>query len=365
MQKYDVAIIGGGPAGATCAGLLASRGISTAVIEKSKFPKRKVCAGGVTFKAKDYLPINISSVAEKTVEKVFFRIANLTGFERDSNDILMWTLKRDALDAKLIDKARENGADILEEAEILSVEELNDRLVLKMKSCGQVESSIVIGADGASGFSARMLGFAPVTRLDFGIEGTCQAGTYNADAIEIEWGIGRSIYAWLFPRNSDASAGIKGPFAATPLLTRFMKRNVSEIEGLKGHVIPYRLKKKRIASENGLLIGDAAGLADPWMGEGIFNALRSAHFAAESVEKKLKYGASLVSYQETVDKEILPEQKASAFFQNVFNAGQRFFFDFVKRNDWAWATFCRIVRGERCFSDYYDLGRLLKNSLNP
>jgi flavin-dependent dehydrogenase len=101
-----------------------------------------------------------------------------------------------------------------------------------------------------------------------------------------------------------------------------------------------------------LLVGDAAGLADFWTGEGIFSALHSAHLAGRQILRFFRGEAgALRDYQAQVDQEIAPELAASYQFAKLFNYIGPLAFRCLKRYDYPWEVFCRVMRGDRSFAD--------------
>jgi len=101
-----------------------------------------------------------------------------------------------------------------------------------------------------------------------------------------------------------------------------------------------------------LLVGDAAGLADYWTGEGIYPALHSAHLAARQILRFLRGEAgALLDYQVRVDREITPELRASYQFSKIFNYLGPMAFRCLNRFDYPWEVFCRIMRGDRSFAE--------------
>jgi flavin-dependent dehydrogenase len=96
-----------------------------------------------------------------------------------------------------------------------------------------------------------------------------------------------------------------------------------------------------------LLLGDAAGLVDPVTGEGIYNAVRSAHVAAPVIESYLKgSSADLQEYEAAVDKQIMPEMKAARALARGFAWFPGLVFEAVGSSDRLWNACCRLLRGE-------------------
>ena len=99
-------------------------------------------------------------------------------------------------------------------------------------------------------------------------------------------------------------------------------------------------------------MGDAAGLADFWTGEGIFSAVHSAHLAARQILRFFRGEArALTGYQARVDREITPELTAAYQFAKVFNCIGLLAFRCLERYDYPWEVFCRVMRGDRSFEE--------------
>jgi flavin-dependent dehydrogenase len=119
---------------------------------------------------------------------------------------------------------------------------------------------------------------------------------------------------------------------------------------LKSHYLPVRKNGAPIYCERVLLIGDAAGLVDPFTGEGIYNAIRSACIAAPIVAQSLQTGnVDLIRYQEAIDRELMPELKASRAFSKIYAWFPGLYFDAVKGSYRFWRAHCRVLRGERSY----------------
>ena len=107
MIKFDVVIIGAGPAGSYLAYKLRNQGIKILILEKEKFPRYKICAGGLSKKAYDILfseNKNIDSVIEKKVKKGLF-VRNNKFTIQDAKKDLIYMTYRSKLDRYIIDMA--------------------------------------------------------------------------------------------------------------------------------------------------------------------------------------------------------------------------------------------------------------------
>ncbi|HAL47418.1 MAG TPA: hypothetical protein DCP37_06650, partial [Dehalococcoidia bacterium] len=120
-MKYDVVIVGGGPAGSTTARECAALGLSSLVLDKAEFPRDKPCGGGVTVRTAGLLPFSIEPVVERVVSDVLFSYRQANSFERRSNRALVSMTRRIDFDAFLIEKALEAGVTFREKAVVREV----------------------------------------------------------------------------------------------------------------------------------------------------------------------------------------------------------------------------------------------------
>src|SRR3954471_18240929 len=105
MADFDVAIIGGGPAGSTAAYRLATAGARVLLVDRATFPRDKPCGGGVTGRAARLLPFAIDPVVEDVVDRLACSLASRRRFRRTSRAPLALMTQRSRLDQFLLQKA--------------------------------------------------------------------------------------------------------------------------------------------------------------------------------------------------------------------------------------------------------------------
>ena len=285
-----VAVVGAGPAGSLLAFHLARDGASVSVFDASH-PREKPCGGGVTGKALALLP------AAPADDPLPARWVDACDFESGSGEAVRLQLARPVavcarleLDAWLLRQAVTAGA--LHVAE--RVVEVDASGLLRTGAGRSDSFDLIVGADGAGSLVRRtFLAPVPPERLMMAV-GWFARGT---SPMVVRFTPGLDGYLWVFPRPDHVGVGICAPLASVPTrdmlrrleaeATRHFPALVDDEAGRYAHTIPSVSADPQslleIAGERWALVGDAAALADPITGEGIYYALRSAIVLAETL----------------------------------------------------------------------------------
>jgi geranylgeranyl reductase family protein len=360
-RKYDVVIVGSGPAGATLAYELASTGIDVLVLEKAELPRYKCCAGGLTAKAAKLSGMNVGEIAGDVISAFTVAFTGHSPYQGDSAEPIMYTVMREKFDYALVDRAERAGADILQGVEVLGVQ-FNKTGVEILTSAGSFYSQLVVGADGAGSIVIKALDIKRKVNNIAGIT----SEVFVADKELAKWksrilidlGCISGGYGWLFPKADHLSIGLACPVKKG----RDLKRRYSEflaslnldhhrVARYEGGLLPVCTGKTIVARGKAVLLGDAAGLADPLTGEGIHNAILSAKLAAPAIEKSLQIGgACLDDYQKSVNERIIPEMRIARVFSAVLTLMPHRLFGLLNSDDRVWRACCRMLRGEMDYS---------------
>lgn len=173
------------------------------------------------------------------------------------------------------------------------------------------------------------------------------------DLFVIDWGTVPGGYAWVFPKETTLTVGAMVPRELVRTLYTYLRVFLGK-EGLGmgdervlAHPIPTRRLGEPIASDWGLLVGDAAGLTDPFTGEGLYYALRSGQIAAHHVEKYLSGGGNLLDYQAEIDNTLMQEIIVAGKMRSFFNTFSGYIHNLYRKNDRLWYAFCEVMRGDR------------------
>jgi len=366
-SSYDVIVVGAGPAGATLGYELATKGINVLILEKERLPRYKACAGGVTVKTARLLDFDIGDVAQRVVTGVRVSYKGSKRFARDYGQPLVYMVMRDEFDQCLVQRAREAGAELVDNQEVLSVVP-GDADVEVSTAAETFAAQVVAGADGANSIVATSIGLAEDREMGVALQAEVRVPSSTLRRWEsllgLELGHIRGGYGWVFPKRDHLSVGVGGPLCQAKKLKDAYK-SVLIAEGLAGfasarprsHFLPVLKNRGAIQRGRVLLLGDAAGLVDPLTGEGIYYAVKSGQLAASVIGECFASNATdLRPYQDAVARDILPELRAARALTRLFTWSTGSYVSAIESYDRLWRASCRLLRGE---TSYISLKRRL------
>ncbi len=350
-MRYDVIIVGAGPAGSACAKILSQNGIKPLLIDRYTFPRVKVCGDGLTPGTTRLLKeLDVFSYLEKKPINFIKAIRFVTPwlqkldipFKSKHKEAGFLIVKRTFLDQALLQSALDSGAIFLQ-AEVLKVVVEKNRvtgvIIRQNKRQSFLKAKLIIGADGASSVVARSLGIskAGAEQRFLAIRGYITGLKTFDQMVEFIWTAKlKPGYFWIFPiSDHQANIGLGLPadlfqksnlnlrthffeILRGPLLKDRLSPNF-KITELRSWPIPLAGSPKRARVFNGaLLIGDAGYWVDPLSGEGIHNALRTGIIAAQVAQQALQKGdfsaTFLKQYEQMAWQELGPTIKRSRTF---------------------------------------------------
>jgi geranylgeranyl reductase family protein len=296
MPDFDVICVGCGPAGNLAAYLLAQRGLSVLLLEREALPRRKVCGGGLTARALAALPYDITPIIHCRIDSARLAFDGQTAVQLDCNGIGAM-VERSQLDAFMTERAVEAGARLLPCAVLLSIAQPSADRVMVTTTRGSFSARLLIGADGAASTVRSKLFPAWRPTHAFGIEANytlSHGGPLPAPLqrqVLFDFGGMRSGYGWIFPKRDHFNVGIYrlAKSRVEPSLRQALAAFAASSPTLAGctatqpvgHPIALSTDRQPLAQGRSILIGDAAGMAEAFFGEGIAFAFTSAAVAAD------------------------------------------------------------------------------------
>jgi flavin-dependent dehydrogenase len=303
----DVLIAGGGPAGSSCAWALRNAGLDVLVVDKARFPRDKVCAGWITPQVIEDLRLDPGDYSRgRTFQPITaFRVGVIgrdAAVDVTYDQPVSFGIRRCEFDDYLL---RRSSARLLLGTPITSLR----RSVAHWTVNGTITARMLVGAGGHFCPVARMLNGAArreaivtAQEVEFAVtSATASSYTPAAGRPELYFCRDRRGYGWCVRKEGYLNVGFGRLDAhalpgATAGFIDFLKGQQVIPSGAawrwRGHAYLVGLpSSRRVVDEAALLVGDAAGLADPQSGEGIGPAIASGLMAASAIlEADGRYG---------------------------------------------------------------------------
>jgi flavin-dependent dehydrogenase len=298
VERADVLIVGGGPAGSACAARLVAGGQDALVLDAATFPREKPCAGWITPEVVAALPMGLEEYGrDHTLQPISrFRVGRIGGraVDVDYAAPVSYGVRRSELDAELL---RRSGASVREGRRVREIRREGRDWVLD----GACRAPVLVGAGGHFCPVARLVSggteTAPVVwarETEYALTGTAREPC-RVEAGRPELYFCRDLlgYGWCFRKGDFLNLGLgrRDPQALGRHVDAFVEWLVGEervapppANGWRGHAYGLRAGRTRPPVGDGvLLVGDAAGLAFAASGEGIGPAIVSGRLAAEAI----------------------------------------------------------------------------------
>ncbi len=292
----DCLIVGAGPAGSTAAYHLAKKGHSVLVLEKETLPRYKPCGGGVSPAVAQWFDFDFQPVITATVNQVRYSWKSGDVVEVPLNSPQpMWMVHREEFDQFLIERAKEQGAEVKQGTEVTGVEAKEDNVTVTT-STGSFDARYLIAADGANGPLAPWLGLKSSKQcLAASLEIEATVSPENSQTAHFDFGSLKNGQIWLFPKANgySISGGFLGGKGKEKELEKQLKNFATglglDISNSKYHQSCMNLwtENKTLHTSNALLVGETAGLVDPLTAEGIRPSIFSGMKAAEAIGEAL------------------------------------------------------------------------------
>jgi geranylgeranyl reductase family protein len=359
---YDVIVVGAGIGGAAAAYFLGRADQQVLVLEKEALPRYKACGGGVPKSVFRYFSFPFDEVVESEIAAVRFSYSRRkeVTFPLPAKPVAM--VMRDRFDALVLSQTR---AEVRDSTTVIGVVEERDQVRVNTADGQELAARYLLGADGVNSVVARALGLRQKKVLGAAIEAEVpvdgQTLAEYAQTALFEFGTVPGGYLWIFPKKEHLSVGIavfdKSRADLRGILRGEMTKFGIELDGtpLHAHPLPVHWYHERLATERTLLVGDAAGLLDPFLGEGIRYAVRSARLAAEAIAKD-----ELKVYTSRVQQKIGAGLHRARWLARLFYGLPRLCFLLDVRNPRVVQAFADML-DER--ANYFDISKYIPSVL--
>jgi flavin-dependent dehydrogenase len=296
MDRCDVLIVGGGPAGSTAAWRLVRGGLDVVVIDRARFPRDKVCTGWITPGVVEALDLDLDEYeGSRTLQPITgFRVGRLNGASRltDFRRVVSYAILRSEFDAFLLARSR---ARLRTGEPLRSLRRDGDGWVVN----DTIRAAVVIGAGGHFCPVARRLrGSARGEQVIVAEHAEYRPGPAALASCQIAGDVPELFfwpdlrgYGWCVRKGEHLSIGA-GRLTRTGFPAALREfTGMLQARGLLGDAAPgpwkghayllNRTSARPLCDDRVLLVGDAAGLAFAPSGEGILTAVESGRMAAD------------------------------------------------------------------------------------
>jgi geranylgeranyl reductase family protein len=301
-KKYDVVIVGSGPSGTTLGYFLSDLGLDVLVIDRTPFPRSKLCAGAITWKTRKL----VEDIFKVSFDR-YFSIKNVSHeylvYEKWRLKILQkspepfYFIDREEYDSKLSELAEKRSCSFFFGYQVADID-LTSNTVLT-RSGISFQGEIVVGADGSMSIIRRRL--FPQYEFRYNLALAFQTSVamdkvqreYQGHIPKLFLGSLHTGYGWLYPRQNDCVLGVAGLLRKNSkigelyrdFLLRTTTLGLKYISPLQSHWLPFGNFMESPGNGKVLLVGDAGGFVDPFTGEGIYYAHKTAQLAFRAISE--------------------------------------------------------------------------------
>ncbi|MEO1692363.1 MAG: geranylgeranyl reductase family protein [Cyanobacteria bacterium J06631_6] len=358
---FDCIVVGAGPAGGSAAYHLAKAGHSVLVLDKANFPRAKSCGGGVSPAIAQWFDFDFAPVVQNHVSQVKYTFKMGDPAEVDLEGVTpMWMVQRSQFDNFLIEQATDKGAEFKSGVEVTSAALQGDTWQIQT-SDGTFEGKYLIAADGVNSTVAKLMGMENTSTIAAAsLQVTGEVSDRRKMTAFFDFGSLKNGFMWCFPKAdgfSFSAAYVRNPKGKPDELKKQLTK-YAELFGLdasqgeyKEHPLNLWNKERTLHSDRALLVGEAAGMVDPLIGEGIRPAMFTGVRAAGAVIGALQGDANaLASYTESVNQEWGANLAKADFLAGLFFKAPKIAYKMGVKRPTAGQLMGKILCGELSYS---------------
>lgn len=337
-DHVDIAIVGAGPAGTATALALHGSGLKVAVVDKSTFPRDKICGDAISpdvVNQLNKLPLNTGPLFDQFDEKIWCKAVRFISPNYGHADLSLnrysitgYVSPRLDFDAFMFEQAsKSDDIQMITGHSVSSIERNTSGVTLELSNDQHIHAQAVVGADGAHSVVGRHFNEEKVDKNHHcaGLRIYYENVTGFSEENAVELHFYKELlpgYFWMFPlpgNRANIGLGMLSAHVAKrkPNLKHMLQdiianhpnvkdrfKDARPLEDIKGFGLPLGSKKRIISGDRYLLTGDAASLINPLSGEGIANAIRSGRIAADHLRSAFEKNDFSAAFNKGYDKEV-------------------------------------------------------------
>ncbi|MBL1176344.1 geranylgeranyl reductase family protein [Pantanalinema sp. GBBB05] len=395
-MHYDLLVCGAGPAGTIAAAQAAQAGLKVALLEKYPLPRHKTCGGGMPVAVQHFLR---DLVPEAFVESNVRYMRHTWNFTNpylgaispsgSARALSLWMVRRSVFDHALAQRAVRAGAELWDGLVVRSLQLESQQVVVRaqaLKADGDLTpksefvatAPYVIGADGANGVTAKATGLRQKRAISLAMEIEYPYQWHDHPELKpaiahLEYGAVKQGYAWIFPKADHLNIGA-GVFRFGQADARREPQVKSQLQQailgyldlfqlpydpsslqFHAHPLPIWNGREPLHTPDGqvLLAGDAAGLINPFFGDGILHAVKSGIIAAECV-----VNGTTLTYSDRIHAEFAANFDTARTLASCFYQFPSLFYRYGIRQPMATYLATRLLSGDLQFTEI--MGRAVR-----
>jgi menaquinone-9 beta-reductase len=295
MQMFDVAIVGGGPAGSSCAAFCSLARLRTLLLEREKFPREKVC--GDCLNPSCWPVLERLALTDRVRALPHSKLGSVAFAPIDGKEVILdlpsgadceISMKRSLFDNLLLSRARDLDTDVHEQTTVSDLSK-NDHWKIETASGEFFQARILVGADGRNSTVARLCNLLPrLERERVALQAHVPRPADFEDRIVLQFL--PEGYSGQAPVNeTQLNLCLVGTPPTISTLRKWAERHFDLPANQSWRTItPLTRSPVPAGHKNLFFIGDAARVVEPFTGEGIYYALRSGELAANAIGKILR-----------------------------------------------------------------------------
>ena len=383
MEKYDVIVVGAGPAGAISSYYLSKKGFKVALLEKNDIGREKICGGGISHYSLNELPYGLpDALIEQRIKGINFISPKNEIFQKKELEQIGITTYRSKFDSFLVNKAIDVNVDFLPYTKVSNIRKSNGLFNIQNK----FSAKYVIGADGVNSVVKKVLNLGDKKKhinlalrsvIQFEDEEELDEFLIDKETFEFYFNNHKPGYGWIFGLRNAINIGIGMKINANnprKFLADYVKRcfklrrkKVPSFT-IEGFPIPNSKLPKTFSKDRAFLIGDAAGLVDPVSGEGVHYAIRSAKIVADTIVKDSieRFHTNLDDYykkkiHQDIGSDLFVSYRLNLFLERFFLNNMHFWFSILKRNPFIFNYAAEIAMKSNYYTVYKNVLKKLPN----
>ena len=362
---FDCIIVGAGPSGSSAAYHLAKQGHSVLVVEKNSFPRAKSCGGGVSPAIAEWFDFDFSPVVQNHVSQVKYTFKMTDPAEVQLKGITpMWMVQREQFDNFLMQQATSQGVEFKDGTEVTGVSLQGDSWQVDTSN-GTLAGKYLIAADGANSVVAQWLGFPETPKIAAAsLQVSGEVSERHKTMAFFDFGSLKNGFMWCFPKAdgySFSAAYVRNPKGKPDELKKQLTKYAELLEldtsnaQYTEHPLNLWQKDRTLHSDRALLVGEAAGIVDPLIGEGIRPAMFTGVQAAAAVNNAIAGDPNaLVNYTETINQEWGTNMDKADFLAGLFFKAPKIAYKLGVKRPAAGRLMGKILCGELSYSQIAD-----------